>query len=209
MAWWPAARSYLAGIVLALLAVGSVLLLRGRGEHETLIAIQQPTDGQVVTVFVGGAVAQPGVYTLPRGERVDAAIVAAGGFASDADPDAINRALRLRDEAQIIVPRKGEPRAAPTSQAPGTRPAGTATAAPGGATRQATVVGQAGRKLNVNTATASELEQLPGIGPHLAQQIVDYRTANGDFKTPADLAKVKGISERMVADWAELITFGP
>ena len=119
----------------------------------------------------------------------------------------MNRAQKLRDEAQIIVPRKGDPtpaanpaaaRPAPQSAAPTSGTAGSQVGAPGATGR-----------INVNTAPVSELERLPGVGPRLAQGIVDHRAANGPFATPADLAKVRGISDKMVEGWADLITFGP
>ncbi len=73
-------RPYLAGLVIALAIAGSVLTVRGRGGQETIIRFEAVPEGQTVTVAVGGAVVRPGVYTLPHGERVDAAIAAAGGF---------------------------------------------------------------------------------------------------------------------------------
>ncbi|MFN8516075.1 MAG: ComEA family DNA-binding protein [Thermomicrobiales bacterium] len=175
--------------------------------HETLISIAPAatTQGQTVTVFVGGAVVRPGVYTLPRGERIEGAIAAAGGFAPEADQDGINRALLLRDEAQIVVPRKGEPTATALRPVAGVSAAPVATAARATARGSATPSGP----INVNTASATELEQLPGVGAKIAQDIVAYRAANGPFANAADLAKVSGISDRMVAGWGELITFGP
>ncbi len=120
----------------------------------------------------------------------------------------MNRAVKLRDEAQIIVPRKGErPPAASAGAAP-TRPAANAAGDPsGGAALAAPTSGPT--RVNVNTAPVAELERLPGVGPRLAQQIIDYRTANGPFATPADLAKVRGISDKMVEGWGEMVTCGP
>lgn len=213
MARWSALRPYIAGAIVAVAVAASLVLLRGRGQQETLITIEPLPDGQTVTVFVGGEVARPGVYTLPRGDRVDAAIAAAGGLSADADPDQPNRALKLRDEGQIIVPRKGAPTqpARPISQggagnstpAPPGSAAAPGTGAPGGGSPAEQL------PINVNAASTTQLERLPGIGPRLAQAIVDYRAANGPFATPADLAKVRGVSEKMVESWANLITFGP
>lgn len=149
-----------------------------------------------------------GVWTVPRGDRVEAAIAATGVLSEEADPDAVNRAVKLRDEAQIIVPRKGErPPAASAGAAP-TRPAANAAGDPSvGAALAAPTSGPT--RVNVNTAPVAELERLPGVGPRLAQQIIDYRTANGPFATPADLAKVRGISDKMVEGWGEMVTCGP
>ncbi len=197
MSWWSKLRIPLGGTLLGVLLVMLIVNVHGRLADETLIAIAplaSPTVGNV-TVFVGGAVRQPGIYTLPQGERIEAALAAAGGLADDADPEGLNCALRLRDEAQIIVPRRGEPTAtpprasaAPTSAAPGSpaspRPPGTPP--PAG-------------PLDINHASAAELERLPGVGPKLAQAIVEHRAAHGSFAGPAQLAEVKGISERLIA----------
>ncbi len=200
------------GFLLALALVGITLNLLRLANPETLITIAPVASQQArpVTVFIGGAVVNPGVYSLTGDARVEAAIAAAGGFSPDANGDGINRALRLRDEDQIIVPRKGEPTATPArataeTAAPLTAPAG-GTALPAPSARgMATAAGP----INVNTASAAELARLPGVGAKIAQDIIDYRTANGPFTGPADLAKVKGISDRMVADWAGLVVFAP
>lgn len=195
------------GGIAALAILAAILTILRMNNHETLISIAPAatTQGQTVTVFVGGAVVRPGVYTLPRGERIEGAIAAAGGFAPEADQDGINRALLLRDEAQIVVPRKGEPTATALRPVAGVSAAPVATAARATARGSATPSGP----INVNTASATELEQLPGVGAKIAQDIVAYRAANGPFANAADLAKVSGISDRMVAGWGELITFGP
>ena len=200
-------RQIAGAVVLAVAIAMLIVSLARRGTGETLVTIAPApsAQGPTVTVFVGGAVARPGVYTLARGERVEGAIAAAGGFSPDADQDGINRALLLRDEAQIVVPRKGEPTATPASPAAGaTAPvAALASDPPGGGGTPA------GGRINVNTADAAELERLPGVGAAIAEAIVAYRDANGPFATAADLAAVRGISARMVADWGDLITFGP
>ena len=207
MSWWSKLRIPLGGALLGLLLVMLIVNVHGRLTDETLIAIAplaSPTAGNV-TVFVGGAVRQPGLYTLPQGERIEAALAAAGGLADDADPEGLNRALRLRDEAQIVVPRRGEPTATPPR----------ASAAPGGATSVILAsphpVGTPAPTgpLDVNRASAAELERLPGVGPKLAQAIVDYRVEHGPFAGPTQLAEVKGISERLIATWNEAIVYGP
>jgi competence protein ComEA len=202
----------IAGFLLSLALVGITLNLLRLNNPETLIAIAPVAreEARPVTVFVGGAVTNPGVYSLTGDARVEGAIAAAGGFSPDANLDGINRALRLRDEDQIIVPRKGEATATPARPAAGAAaplasPAGSA--APAASARRTAT--EAGGRIRINTASATELARLPGVGAKIAQDIIDYRIANGPFTRPADLAKVKGISERMVADWAELVTFEP
>lgn len=205
---WPMVRMALGGMILGTVVVVSLIVFLRRGDGETLITIAPAPslEGGTVTVYVGGAVLRPGLYSLPRGERIEAALAAAGGLTAEADPEGLNRALRLRDEDQIIVPRKGEPTATPPRALAAVAP--TPTHAPGGAGR-ATPSPTAGGPININAASAADLARLPGIGPKLAQAIIDYRTANGPFVGPAELAEVQGISDRMVAGWGELIVFGP
>lgn len=207
MSWWSKLRAPLGGTLLGVLLVMLIFNVHGRLTDETLIAVAplaSPTSGNV-TVFVGGAVHQPGLYTLPQGERIEAALAAAGGLTDDADPEGLNRALRLRDEAQIVVPRRGEPTATPprASAAPGsTAPVTLASPRPVGTPAP---VGP----LDINSASATDLERLPGVGPKLAQAIVEYRAEHGPFAGPAQLAAVKGISERLIATWGEAISYGP
>lgn len=124
--------------------------------------------GRPIAVYVTGAVATPGVYTLHDGDRVEQAVAIAGGFAADADPERINLARRLRDEDQVTVPRLGQPLPAPESEVAGL-------AAP----------------LDLNVATADQLEALPGIGEVYAARIVESRAADGPFASPDDLVARK------------------
>jgi competence protein ComEA len=133
-------------------------------------------------VYVVGAVARPGVYALPWDSRVEQAIASAGGATVDADLLRVNLAQRIHDQQQIYVPSRAE-EATPVlpTLAPPTPSAGSASSS--------------GRTINVNTANASELETLPGIGPVLAQRIIDYCQTHGPFQRLEDLKKVKGIGE--------------
>lgn len=142
-------------------------------------------EGELV-VHVVGAVHRPGVYTFAPGARVVDAVRAAGGFAPGADSQAINLARPLVDGEQIVVPRRGE-----TTQ--------------GGATQGAHAAQQNG-KLNINTANAGDFDRLPGIGPVLAQRIVDYRTQHGPFRDIKDLMKVPGIGPKKFDSLASLVT---
>lgn len=143
-------------------------------------------------VYVSGAVRRPDVYALPRGSIIRDALAAAGGATSDADLDCINLALEVQDQQQVYVPRRGE--ASPPAP---------------GASGGASVRGTTGGKININTATAAELETLPRIGPTMAQRIVDYREANGPFKTIEDIQNVPGIGPTTFAGIKDLITVGP
>lgn len=208
MSKWAWLRPYLSGLAVAT-AIGFMALpVLRQGRQEAVVpTMPAPTaTASTVTVFVGGAVLHPGVYTLPQGERIEAAIQAAGGFSADADQDGINRAQHLRDEDRLIIPRKGEPTATllprPTAALPTPEAGRTTTARPAPSPTPS-------GPINVNRAGVDELARLPGVGPRLAQAIVDYRAQNGPFKDAAALARVQGISERMVAGWADLIIFGP
>ena len=136
----------------------------------TSIASESGIAGQVV-VHVTGAVAEPGVIRLPAGSRVDDAITAAGGAKSPKALASVNLARVLVDGEQIVV---------------GAMPAGS-----GG--------GGSGTGIDLNQASAGDLEALPGIGPVLAQRIVDWRTTNGPFRSIDELGEVSGIGDALLA----------
>ncbi|MCR3921767.1 MAG: ComEA family DNA-binding protein [Firmicutes bacterium] len=131
-----------------------------------------------IIVHVAGAVSQPGVYTLPEGARVFAALEAAGGVLPDADEHALNLAEPLFDGRRITVPYLGE---------------------------NEDIGGSTG-KLNINAASVTDFDQLPGIGPTKAAAIVAYRDKNGPFKTLDDLANVTGIGINTVETLRDYIT---
>lgn len=143
-----------------------------------------------IKVYVSGAVANPGVYSLSWDSRVEQAIIAAGNATEDADLVRVNLAQRVYDEQQIYVPHKAEDA---TPMLPTSAPPTAVTSAPG-------------HRININTASASELETLSGIGPVLAQRILDYRAANGPFSKPEDVKKVKGIGDGIFQRIQDLIT---
>lgn len=149
----------------------------------------QPTATPIV-VYISGAVVHVDAYELPPDARVKDLILAAGGLAPDADAGRINLAARVQDEQHIHVPRVGE------AVAPAMEPAG------GGTT------GAASGQVNINTASAAELEDLPGIGQTLAGRIVTYRTAEGPFAAVDDLRKVPGIGASLLENLRPLITVG-
>ena len=145
-----------------------------------------------IRVHVSGAVRQPDVYELPVGSIVKDAIGAAGGPTDDADLDCINLAVELRDQQQVHVPRQGKGSTPPPVS--------------GGALEGG---GAPGTPIDINKATAAELETLPGIGPSTAQKIVAYREANGPFQTVEDIKNVPGIGEGKFEGIKDLITVGP
>lgn len=142
-----------------------------------------------IVVHVAGAVKKPGVVRVPRGSRVDDAVRAAGGFSSEADADSINLAQPLEDGVQVYVPRKNQQIAVPG------RIGGTERSSVEPQSVQ-TQHGQTAGKLNINTATAEQLESLPGVGPVTARAIVEYRKQNGIFRSVDDLLEVRGIGPK-------------
>jgi competence protein ComEA len=149
-----------------------------------------------IVVYVSGAVSTPGVYTLREGARVAEALDAAGGPAEQADLDRVNLAARLSDEEHIAVPRRGE--TVLPDVAPEVRPAQPRSTP----TRPAAISTQASPastvKIDINRATVAELQTLPGIGPVLAGRIVEYREANGPFRTIEQLMQVPGIKDALL-----------
>jgi competence protein ComEA len=143
----------------------------------------------VFVIHVAGWVRRPGVYELEQGDRVIDAIEAAGGPRRGAELDALNLAALVADAQQILVPKKA--------------PAGGRAAAPPGAGGSSE--SPAGL-VNLNTATAEELETLPGIGPVLASSIVEHREQNGPFTSVDQLLDVSGIGEQRLADIRDLVT---
>lgn len=143
-----------------------------------------------VLVHVVGAVARAGVVELVDGARVHDAIDAAGGATGDADLAQLNLAAPVADGQRVAVPRVGE-----------VLPVG-AGATPGGGTPGVDASGL----VNLNTATAAQLEELPGIGPMLAEAIIAERERGGGFRQVEDLQKVRGIGEKRFAELRELVT---
>ena len=141
------------------------------------------TPPVTVTVHVAGQVVNPGVYAVPSGGRVADAVVAAGGTSTEADVEQLNLAARISDGERIYVPKKGEPAPAVITGSP---PNGGGTAA-GGA--KAPPAGP----LDLNTATAEQLEALPGVGPATSKAILAYRASHGRFRSVTELLEVPGI----------------
>lgn len=152
-------------------------------------SVSPPTvTPQPLRVYISGAVAQPGVVTLPAGSLLADALDAVGGPADDADLDNVNLAAALTDNQHVIVPRR------------------TPTPRPTVAVTRAATATPVGALVNINTATAAELELLPHIGPAMAQRIIAYREAHGPFARIEDLQNVEGIGETRYKDLAPLIT---
>jgi competence protein ComEA len=177
-------------VIAAAIIVGVVLLLVTRPEPVNITinppvptATPEPTATPApITVYVTGAVMQPeSLVTLPAGSRVQDAIEAAGGVTENADMERVNLAQILRDGDQVHVPQVGTETVLPT---------------PNG-----------GGVVRINIATLEELDTLPGVGPALAQAIIDYREANGPFADMAALDEVSGVGPSLLEELEGLVAF--
>jgi competence protein ComEA len=151
------------------------------------IARSSPADA---IVHVVGAVRRPGVYRLDAGARVQEAVRRAGGARRYAELDAINLAARIADGQQIVVPARAGARAAGGDGLAGAQPGEAGASGAGGA--------PAG-PINLNTASAEQLDELDGVGPATARKILAWRQAHGGFRTVDDLAQVPGIGPKRLA----------
>lgn len=172
----------LAAAALALLAVaGRTLADAGTAEVEPVALVPEASAAAapLLVVHVAGAVRRPGLYRLPEGKRVADAVARAGGATAPADTAAINLAAPLADGMQVLVPRR----------APG-----------GGAGRSI------GGRVSLSSASAAELDALPGIGPVTAQKILDFRAAHGGFRSVDDLDAIPGIGPARIEQLRELVS---
>jgi len=178
------------GVCIAAILVATVIGLYGRSKPEAsspkgvYTPPPAPAAPTTITVYVAGAVASPGLKTLPKGARVNDALVAAGGVTAEADTTQVNPAALIEDGQRIDVPVRA-PTPPPSLPTLPTQPAQSE---------------RPSRPVNVNTATADELQSLPGIGPVLAEQIVEYRRQVGGFRRVDDLASVPGIGPKRLAE---------
>lgn len=201
--WMRQRPTIIVGIVLILATLGALLLLGQRSSGAELGAGEamsfptselegtqseddEPTatSAPEIVVSISGEVMAPDAYQLPANARVKDLVVAAGGLSRDADAAQINLAQRLSDEQHVHIPKLGS------------------------ATPSASAAGEGG-KININSASASELEELPGIGEVMAGKIIDYRTAHGAFQKIEDLQLVSGLGKNVYDKIAPLITIGP
>lgn len=167
--------------------------------------------GQSITVHVVGQVARPAVVSLAAGARVGDAVRAAGGLTARADAAAVNLARLVVDGEQIRIPRPGEALPPPAGQMPGGGSGAAATAPSGGSggvgsAAAGSAAGGGAGQVNLNTADLSALDGLPGVGPVLAQRILDWRTEHGRFTSVDELGEVSGIGEKLMAQLGPKVT---
>ena len=190
----------------ALLVIAVALRLHSHGSSGASVSLEEPAVAAVGTsgagsagatgpvaggsapaggelyVDVAGAVRRPGLYRLPAGSRVAAAVESAGGLSRRAERTGVNLAAPLADGQQVIVPAHGSPGAAST--------------APAGATGGAGGSPGAGGAISLSTASEAQLETIDGIGPALAGRIIEYRDTHGGFRSIDELKQVSGIGDK-------------
>ena len=189
----PLVRFFVLLLIVSLIAFGAIMLFLSRPEP-TVITINPPiptaTDSPTATpkpimVYITGEVLNPEqIFALPNGSRIVDAIDAAGGFTELANKSLVNLAGVLRDGDHFHVPSTVMSEIAPELPTP-----------------------LGGHKVFINSATRSELEALPNVGPALAERIVKYREEVGPFKNLADLDNVSGIGQATLDKWRDLISF--
>jgi len=180
-------------VVAAAVAVFALVRLLGGGdEAPPPVSIdgaarsgQAGNERPALYVHVAGAVRRPGLLHLPSGTRVATALERAGGPTRRADLTLVNLAAPLQDGQQIVVPVKG--------------PAGNVAAGGASAAAAPGAAAPPGAKVHLSSATAEQLDEIDGLGPTLAERIVEYRDAHGGFRSIEELAEVEGIGEKRLA----------
>ncbi|MDR3601643.1 MAG: helix-hairpin-helix domain-containing protein [Desulfosporosinus sp.] len=211
-AWW----SVLIGLVI--LAIWKLFLPHGSNAY-----LQKTVSGREIVVYVAGAVEKPGLVHLTSDARLDDALKQVNPL-PEANLESMNPAEKLKDGQKVSVPYKsllpspetaasGNPRNAVSSGTANNSGAtnGTAAGSVGAvsANKGSVSTASAGSKININTADAAELDKLSGVGPALAERILNYRTEHGPFACPEDLQNVAGIGAKTYEKMASQVTVGP
>lgn len=185
------------GVLIGLVLGGLLWIVVRSPRGNTVSLLPAPTAAPLV-VDVAGAVPRPGVYELAQGSRIKDAIEMAGGFLAEADKSTLNLAEPLQDGQKLEVPYVAGFEPTPIAVLPG---GGSNGNGGGRITNPQSLI-------NINTASAEELDTLPGIGPALAQAIIDYRDTFGPFFAIEDIMLVDGIGEATFEDIKDLIITG-
>lgn len=178
----------LLGVFFGLISGAVVLIISSAPRGTPVLLAELPTPAPL-TVDVSGAVANPGVYRLVPGSRVEDAVTAAGGFHENADRESVNLAARLQDGQKLHIPEIIVTGSLPE--------------------RSVSISDSANGIININTATLDMLDGLPGIGETKAREIIDYREKNGWFKVIEEIQNVPGIGPGIFENIKELISIAP
>lgn len=205
--WWG---------VLIILIIGAIWKLFL--PHGSKAYLEKTSSSREIVVYVTGAVEKPGLVHLSPDARLDDALKQAKPL-MEANLDLINPAERVKDGQKITVPyRTGMPPATGGNNQTANNPGGNnqgssaqAVSTPNPGQTSVSPAGQANNsaKININTAGPAELDKLPGVGPALAERIIQYRTEHGPFSKPDDLQNVSGIGPKTYEKMSALITVGP
>ena len=161
--------------------------------------VQTPQPPKILFVYITGEIRKPGVYKLSEDARIFQLVEMAGGFTSKADTESLNLAETLADGVHVHIGAKLQAQQEEAPRIPGMPAAKSPAIVQSG-------IQQSSGLININTATASELESLPGIGPAIAQRIIEYRNTHGNFSRPEDLINVRGIGQSKLAQVLPKIT---
>lgn len=193
---------YLSKSGAAQMTSGPVKLIQPGGASAETVTSSDPEKPRTVSVHVSGKVAKPGVYELEPGGRVQDAIEAAGGASGNADLETINLAEKLQDGQQIYIAPKGQVPPPVVSVVRGGEPSSGIRASgssKGGSSGTQKYKKAGDGTVSINSASAEELQHLVGVGPAMAQRIIDYRKEHGGFKSVDELEEVKGIGPKTLA----------
>lgn len=185
-------QGILFGLFSGLLAAALILIVdsRPRGDPVRLLPTYTPSP---IVVYITGAVIKPGVYQLQPQSRIADLLQSAGGFAPSADQSAVNLAAKIKDGEKIVIPTVSLPGVAGRSETIDLN-------------SDSTVPHVSPEIININLASSTELEQLPGIGSAKAQAIIDYRSKYGDFESPQAIQNVPGIGPGIFSQIEAFIT---
>lgn len=200
----------LMGVMAGFVLAGALVFISRRPAGEPIVLQPAPTKAPIA-VHVIGAVPRPGLYEFAEGARVQDAIDAAGGLLAQASVEALNLAAPLEDGKQLVVPFADGTEVTTASEEgqvvlPSSTESEVSPPFDFSSESETPVAESNGELVNLNTATLDELNSLPGIGPTLAQRIIDYRTQNGNFSTIEDLMNVSGIGVSTFEEIKNLIT---
>ena len=189
-------KTYIGGFLVLVILVGVLVLLWGK--KETPVGSQK-VEGEI-RVDIEGAVKNPGLYSLKEGSILEDLLAVCGGFSDSVDGMRVakefNRAEILSDGQKIYIPTKGEVAGAEAGAA-----SSRATSSSGAESAEMPI-----GKININSATAEQLDTLPGIGPAYASRIIDYRNSHGGFKSIEEIQEVTGIGPKTLEKLKDQIT---